>query len=187
MAHAAARTPASCDVGAAPPAWRAGPSGGHLLCGAEGLGLARAPPCVAAVADGPSFCPPGAARGARGAAPYGGRYRHRGPLGQGPQPSAGGPRGHAGPRSRQTCPSPGAFQEAATSFRLLDQGTAVGAGDLACLCSLGLPRPHPTSWRGGAGRTRPSPYARVRRGGRTLWRVQCPTGQEVGPVRPHCV
>lgn len=80
-----------------------------------------------------------------------------------------------------------AFHEAPPSCTLLGHTQAVSAFVLAFLLSIGCPRAHQAAWRGGGGRTRHSPSARVRRGGRTIWRVQGPTGPAVCTALPPCL
>jgi hypothetical protein len=79
------------------------------------------------------------------------------------------------------------FQNEATYSQLLGDGKAFVECVLAFLLALGFPLAHTATCRGGGCLTRHSPYARVRLGGLTIWRVQCPTCRAVFPVLPHFV
>ena len=79
------------------------------------------------------------------------------------------------------------FQDAATSFRLLHDGKAFGECVLAFVLALGFPLTPTATCRGGGGLTRHAHDARVRLGGRTLWRVQCTTWRAVCTVLPPFV
>ncbi len=73
----------------------------------------------------------------------------------------------------------------ATSFELLGDGKAFVECVLAFVISLGVQLAHQATCRGGGGLTRHSHYARVRLGGLTIWRVQCPACRAVCTVLSH--
>src|SRR6516165_11960165 len=79
------------------------------------------------------------------------------------------------------------FQNEATSFRLLGDGKAFVECVRASLLSLGFQLSHKASCSGGGCLTRHSHYARMRRGGLTIWRMQCTSGKAVCTVLPHFV
>src|SRR6266446_8954191 len=79
------------------------------------------------------------------------------------------------------------FQHEATYFQLLGDGKAFLECVLAFILSLGLQLTHKATCRGGGCLTRHSHDARVRLGGVTMWRVQCPTCRAVFTVLPHFV
>jgi hypothetical protein len=74
-----------------------------------------------------------------------------------------------------------------TYAALLGHTKACGEFVLALRLALGFPLLHQASCSEGGSLTRPSPDARLRLGGLTLWRVQCTTCQAVCTVLPHCV
>jgi hypothetical protein len=79
------------------------------------------------------------------------------------------------------------FQNEATSFALLDDGKAFIECVLAFVLSLGFQLKHKATCHGGRCLTRHSHYMRVRLGGVTIWRLQCPTCRAVFTVLPHFV
>ena len=79
------------------------------------------------------------------------------------------------------------FRDEATYFQLLDDGKAFVACVFAFLLALGFQLRHKATCDGGGCLTRHSPYARVRLGGVTLWRIQCPTCKAVCTVLPHFI
>jgi len=79
------------------------------------------------------------------------------------------------------------FQHEAAYFQLLGDGKALVEFVCAFLLSLGFQLAHKAACRGGGCLTRHSHYARVRLGGLTIWRVQCPTCRAVFTVLPHFV
>jgi hypothetical protein len=81
------------------------------------------------------------------------------------------------PRENRT--SPVAFQNKATSLQLLDDGKACGEWVIAFIRALGFQPRHKATRRGGGCLTRHSPYARVRPGALTIWRLQCTTCRAV--------
>jgi hypothetical protein len=78
-------------------------------------------------------------------------------------------------------------QEETTSVQLLGDGRAFVECVLAFVLALGLPLLHQATCRGGGCLTRHSPSARVRLGGRILWRLPGTTGRAGGTIRPHFV
>src|SRR5207244_1812587 len=79
------------------------------------------------------------------------------------------------------------LQDETTSFPLLGDTQALVEFVCAFLLSLGFPLLHQTSCSAGGSLPRHSHSARVRLGGRTIWRVQCTTWQAVCTVLPPCV
>jgi hypothetical protein len=79
------------------------------------------------------------------------------------------------------------FQNEATYFALLDDGKAFIECVLAFVLSLGFQLKHKATCHGGWCLTRHSHYMRVRLGGVTIWRLQCPTCRAVFTVLPHFV
>jgi hypothetical protein len=79
------------------------------------------------------------------------------------------------------------FHDETTYFGLLENTKAFVECVLAFLLAIGFELNHKASCRGGRGLTRHSHYARVRLGGLTIWRVQCPTCKAVFTVLPHFV
>src|SRR5215831_5485299 len=79
------------------------------------------------------------------------------------------------------------FQNEATYFQLLGDGKAFLECLLAFVMSLGFQLKHKATCSGGGCLTRHSPYARVRLGGVTIWRIQCTTCKAVCTLLPHCV
>src|SRR5438874_737650 len=79
------------------------------------------------------------------------------------------------------------FQDEATYFQLLGNTKAFVEFVLAFLLSLGFQLLHKANCSEGRSLTRHSHYARVRLGGLTIWRVQCPTCKAVFTVLPHFV
>ena len=65
------------------------------------------------------------------------------------------------------------FRDEATYFQLLGDGKAFVEFVFAFLLALGFQLLHTATCDGGGCLTRHSPYARVRLGGLTLWRLQC--------------
>jgi hypothetical protein len=81
----------------------------------------------------------------------------------------------------------GDFHNEATYVQLLGDGKAFVECVLAFLLALGFQLAHTATCRGGGCLTRHSHYARVRLGGLTIWRVQCPMCTAVFTVLPHFV
>jgi hypothetical protein len=79
------------------------------------------------------------------------------------------------------------FQDEATYFQLLGDTQAFVEFVLAFLLALGFQLLHKASCSEGGSLTRHSHYARLRLGGLTIWRVQCPTCRAVFTVLPHFV
>jgi hypothetical protein len=79
------------------------------------------------------------------------------------------------------------FRSEARYFQLLGDGRAFLECVLAFVMSLGFQLKHKATCRGGGCLTRHSHYVRVRRGGLTIWRLQCTTCRAVFTVLPHFV
>ena len=79
------------------------------------------------------------------------------------------------------------FQDEVTYFQLLGDTKAFVEFVLAFILSLGFQLLHKASCSEGGGLTRHSHYARVRLGGLTIWRIQCPTCKAGFTVLPHFV
>src|SRR5256886_3946140 len=79
------------------------------------------------------------------------------------------------------------FQDEVTYFPLLGDTKAFVEFVLAFILSLGFQLLHKASCSEGGGLTRHSHYARVRLGGLTIWRIQCPTCKAGFTVIPHFV
>jgi len=79
------------------------------------------------------------------------------------------------------------FQDEATCFQLLDNGTMFVECVLAFLLSLGFQLKHKAICSGGGCLTRHSHYVRVRLGDLTIWRIQCTKCKAVFTVLPHFV
>src|ERR671923_2108808 len=79
------------------------------------------------------------------------------------------------------------FQNEATYFQLLSDGKAFLECVLAFVLSLGFQLKHKATCSGGGCLTRHSHYVRVRRGGLTIWRLQCTRCKAVFTVLPHFV
>jgi hypothetical protein len=79
------------------------------------------------------------------------------------------------------------FHDETTSFALLDNTQAFVDFVLAFILSLGFQLTHKASCSAGGSLTRHSHYARLRLGGLTIWRVQCPACKAVCTVLPHFV
>src|SRR5215471_10061662 len=79
------------------------------------------------------------------------------------------------------------FQNEATDFQLLGEGKALREGVLACILALGLQLQHQALCTGSGWLTRHAHYLRVRRGGVTIWRIQCTTCKAVFTGLPHCI
>jgi hypothetical protein len=79
------------------------------------------------------------------------------------------------------------FQDEATYFQLLDNGTMFVECVLAFLLSLGFQLKHKAICSGGGCLTRHSHYVRVRLGDLTIWRIQCTMCKAVFTVLPHFV
>src|SRR4249919_78003 len=79
------------------------------------------------------------------------------------------------------------FRNEAPDFQLLGDGKAFREWVMACLLSSGLPLTHKATCGGGGCLTRHAHSRRVRLGGITIWRLQCPTCRAVFTVLPHGV
>jgi hypothetical protein len=79
------------------------------------------------------------------------------------------------------------FRSEATYFQLLGDRKAFLECVLAFVMSLGFQLKHKATCRGGGCLTRHLHYVRVRRGGLTIWRLQCTTCRAVFTVLPHFV
>jgi hypothetical protein len=79
------------------------------------------------------------------------------------------------------------FHDEATYFALLSDGKAFVEFVLAFIFSLGFQLTHKSTCNGGSGLTRHSPYARVRLGGLSIWRIQCTSCKAVFTVLPHFI
>jgi hypothetical protein len=79
------------------------------------------------------------------------------------------------------------FRDEATYCRLRADGKAFVECGLAFLMVLGFQLKHQATCRGGGGLTRHSHDVRVRLGGISIWRMQCPTCQAGFTVLPHVV
>ena len=79
------------------------------------------------------------------------------------------------------------FHNEATYFALLSDGKAFIELVLAFFLALGFQLLHKPSCSAGGSLTRHSHYARIRLGGLTIWRIQCPTCKAVFTVLPHFV
>jgi hypothetical protein len=79
------------------------------------------------------------------------------------------------------------FHHEATYFALCRAGKVGIEFVLAFFLALGFQRLHPPSCSADGSLTRHSQYARVRLGGLTIWRLQCPTCTAVCTVLPHVV
>src|SRR5712691_10492064 len=95
--------------------------------------------------------------------------------------------GHAAKPTRQNRTITVDFHDEATYFRLLGDGKVFVALVLAFLLILGFQLLHKAPCHGGGCLTRHSYYARARRGGLTIWRIQCTTCKAVFTVLPHFV
>ena len=100
---------------------------------------------------------------------------------------SGCPRGQAATLTRSNRPLTVACHDATPSVGLLGPSHAFVAGVLACLLALGFPLRHTARGSAGGGLTHHAPDARVRRGGRTRWRLPGPTCPAVCTVRPPVV
>ena len=81
----------------------------------------------------------------------------------------------------------GDFRSETTYFQLLGDGKAFLECLLAFVMACGFQLKHKATCRGGGCLTRHSHYARVRLGGLTIWRIQCPACNAVCTVLPHFV
>src|SRR5262249_19130366 len=79
------------------------------------------------------------------------------------------------------------FRDDATYFQLLGDGKAFVEFVCAFLLALGFQLAHKATCGGGGCLNRPPPYARVRPGGGTIWRIQCTTCRAVFTVLPHFI
>ena len=79
------------------------------------------------------------------------------------------------------------FHDETTYLKLLDDRRAFIEFVLAFLLALGFQLKHQVACGGGGCLTRPSHDARVRLGGLTIWRIQCPACKAVVTVLPHVV
>jgi hypothetical protein len=90
-------------------------------------------------------------------------------------------------RSRQDRTIGVDFHDEATYGNVLGQGKAFIDLVVAFLLALGFQLMPPPQGSGGFALPRHSHYARVRLGGLTIWRLQCPMGKAVFTVLPHFV
>lgn len=95
--------------------------------------------------------------------------------------------GTAAKRTRENRTITVDFRDESTYFELLGDGKAVVECGLALLLPLGFQLLHKAPCRGGGCLTRHSHYARLRLGGITIGRLQCPTCRAVFTVLPHFV
>ena len=95
--------------------------------------------------------------------------------------------GQAAKRTRNNRTITVDFRDEAPYVQLLGDGQAFIACVLAFLLALGFQLAPKATCRGGGCLTRHSHDARVRLGGLTMWRVQCPTCRAVFTVLPHFV
>src|SRR5262245_1674592 len=79
------------------------------------------------------------------------------------------------------------FNDETTYCQLLDDTKAFVEFVFAFILSLGFQLTHKARCSEGGSLTRHSHYARVRLGGLTIWRVQCPSCKAVFTVLPHFV
>src|SRR4029453_4819185 len=79
------------------------------------------------------------------------------------------------------------FQNEATYLQLLGDGKAFVELVMAFILALGFQLKHKATCHGGGCLTRHSHYVRVRRGGITIWRIQCTTCKAVFTILPHFV
>ncbi|MEE8304999.1 MAG: hypothetical protein V3S24_21475, partial [Candidatus Tectomicrobia bacterium] len=79
------------------------------------------------------------------------------------------------------------FHDETTYFELLGNTKAFVEFVFAFVLSIGFQLNHKATCRGGGCLTRHSHYARVRLGGLTIWRMQCPSCKAVFTVLPHFV
>ena len=89
--------------------------------------------------------------------------------------------------TRQNRTSTVDFQEPSISWQLMNDGTACVDCVCACLLSLGCQLAPKATCTGGGCLPRPSHDARLRLGGLTIGRLQCPACQAVLTVWPHVV
>ena len=95
--------------------------------------------------------------------------------------------GKAAKRTRENRTITIDFQDEATYFQLLDNGTMFVECVLAFLLSLGFQLKHKAICSGGGCLTRHSHYVRVRLGDLTIWRIQCTRCKAVFTVLPHFI
>src|SRR5919201_158661 len=93
----------------------------------------------------------------------------------------------AGKRTRHNRTITVDFHNEATYYQRLGDGKAFVECVLAFVLALGFQLAHKATCRGGGCLTRHSPYARVRLGDLTIWRIQCRRCQAVFTVLPHFV
>src|SRR4029453_18115302 len=79
------------------------------------------------------------------------------------------------------------FRDDATYYQLLGDGKAFVECVLSLLLALGFQLTHKASCSEGGSLTRHSHYVRIRLGGLTIWRIQCPACKAVFTVLPHFV
>jgi len=79
------------------------------------------------------------------------------------------------------------FHDEMTYSELLDNTQAFVEWVLAFILSIGLQLTHKASCCAGGRLTRHSHYGRIRLGGLTIWRIQCPSCKTVFTVLPHFV
>jgi hypothetical protein len=79
------------------------------------------------------------------------------------------------------------FNDEATYHRLCKDGRSFIEFVVAFIIGLGFQLKHKCSCPGGFRLTRHSPYARLRLGGLTIWRIQCTSCRAVFTVLPHFV
>src|SRR2546428_2022994 len=79
------------------------------------------------------------------------------------------------------------FQDPSTYFQLISDGKAFVEFVLALPLAVGFQPTHKATCTSSSSLTRHSHYARVRLGGLTIWRIQCPSCTAVFTVLPHFV
>jgi hypothetical protein len=95
--------------------------------------------------------------------------------------------GHAAKRIRENRTITVDFQDETTYLQLLGKGKAFVELVLAFILSLGFQLKHRATCDGGGCRTRHAHYVRIRRGGVSIWRLQCTACKAVFTVLPPFV